>query len=79
VGSAVLKRLERAVKHSPSSVGEVKNEGVGISSSLKCLLGLEWENLSLPVPAVLLESSSSTHIMSNYDVISEKLILKVVE
>lgn len=78
MGTAILNQLERGVNHLASSVGEIKNEGVGTSSSLQCLPGLEWENLSLPLPAVLLESSS-THIMSNCDVISEKLIVKFVE
>jgi len=78
VGTAVFKRLEHAVNHSPSSVGEIKNEDVGTSSSLRCFRSLEWENLSLLLPAFLLESTS-TRIMSNCDVIGEKLIVKIVE
>lgn len=72
MGTAVLKRLERAIKHSPSSVGEVKNEGVGTSSSLQYLHGLEWESLSLPLPAFFFLEFSWTRLMSNCDVISDK-------
>lgn len=79
MGTAVLKRLERGVNHSPTSVGEIKSKDVGTSSFRKCLHSLELENLSLPLPAVLLGSSSSSKIISNCDVISDKLILKVVE